>query len=108
MAALAPQSLRNDGTLNFVNASVSDTAAVGNGINSFLIYKNSTAAPVTVTVVVPGKSFLGADNPDNAVAVPANGIAFIPLRREYQGEDGRAVMTMASATGMTVALVRMG
>lgn len=108
MAALAPQYLKNDGTLNFASASTSDTASTGNGLNTFLIYRNSTASPVTVTVEVPGVTFLGAQNPDNAVTVPANGAAYIPLRKEYRNEDGVATMTMASATGMTVALVRMG
>jgi hypothetical protein len=106
MAALAPQYLKNDGTLNFAAASTSDTVPIGSGRDTFLVYKNSNGSPVVVTVVVPGKSFLGAELPDNAVTVPANGTAFIPVRREYANEEGRATVTMTSATGMTVAVAK--
>lgn len=105
MAALTTKRLRDDGTVpTFGAASASDTAEVGTGMNRFAWYRNTTGAPVTVTVAVPGETFFGTPTTDNVVTVPANGQAMIPLRRGY-GVSGRATLALSDATGVEVAIV---
>jgi hypothetical protein len=111
MTALATNQLVNAGTApTFVAASVSDTAAVGTGSNTFVVYKNSHATLTrTVTLVVPGTTSYGAALPDPAVVVPALGEVWIPLRREYRAIDGggRVTITTADASNLTVSVVRL-
>lgn len=112
MAALTTQNIVNAGTApTFVAASTSDTAEVGNGTNTFAVYKNTDASTEVITVVVPGTNSYGQANPDPALTIAATtGELWIPLRKEYDAADGtgRCTITMASATGITVAIVRMG
>lgn len=109
MAALTTQNIVDAGTKpTFVAASTSDTAAVGSGGDTFLVYKNTDASTEAITVVVPGTTDYGEPMPDKVLTIAAtNGELWIPLRREYQDDTGRATITMASATGITVACVRM-
>lgn len=109
MAALAIQNIVDTGTApTFGAASTSDTAEIGNGQNTFLVYKNSGATE-DITVAVPGNTFFGIAEPDNVMTLPASpGELWIPLRKEYSDGSGSATVTMGDATGITVALVRMG
>lgn len=112
MTALATQLVADAGTApSLVAASVSDTAQVGNGHNTFLVYKN-TGTQKTITIVTPGLTDYGQPNPDPAIILPATtGEKWIPLRRAYDPADGsgRATITMApDATGVTVAVVQVG
>lgn len=109
MAALTVQTLVDSGSaITFVAASVSDTADVGNGRNTFLVYKNTNAAARIMNVVVPGNTSYGQALPDVPVTVPlTNGERWIPLRKEYADQDtNRATITVADASGVTVAVVR--
>lgn len=111
MAALVTRNIVNAGTAPTTGAaSVSDTAEVGNGGNTFLYYEN-TGTQKTVTIVAPGNNAYGQPNPDPALTLTATtGRLWIPLRKEFDQGDGtgRCVVTMApDATGVTVAVVRM-
>ncbi|WP_406527382.1 hypothetical protein [Streptomyces sp. I8-5] len=115
MAALATQNIVAAGTApTFGAASASDTAEVGNGYNTFAVYRNSGAASVTVTVAAPGNTSYGEPNPDpdftlgDGSSNPTE--AWVPLRKEYDAGDGsgRATITVSPATNVTVAIVRVG
>lgn len=117
MAALTTQTLVNAGTApNFGAAAVSDTVEVGNGRNTFVVYRNADAVNVkTVTISVPGNTSYGQPTPDPAIAVPASGQVWIPLRKEFADASGagvgRATLTVSGtggATDVTVAVVRVG
>jgi hypothetical protein len=107
MAALNTQKLVVAGTKpNFDSASASDTAEVGKGV--FAVYRNSHATEAaTVTVVVPGDTDYGQDNPDVEYTVPAvSGEVWVPLTyAAYRGDDGRATINADSGT-VTVAVVK--
>lgn len=109
MAALTTQNIVNAGTKpTFVAASTSDTAEVGSGRNTFVVYKNTDASTEVITVVVPGSTEYGQLNPDPALTIAATtGELWIPMRKAYDDGTGRATITMASATGITVAVVQM-
>lgn len=114
MAALTTQNIVNAGTApTFGAASTSDTAEVGNGVNTYVHYKNTDASTEAITVVVPGTNSYGQANPDVTLTIGANtGELLIPLRKEFEDAAvagvGRCTITMASATGITVAVVRLG
>ena len=114
MAALTTQDIVAAGTKpTFAAASTSDTAEVGNGVNTFAVYKNTDASTEAITVVVPNNTTYGQPNPDVTLTIGAStGELWIPLRKEYEDSAvagvGRCTITMASATGITVAIVRMG
>lgn len=112
MAALTTQNIVAAGTApTFGAASTSDTAEVGNGVNTFAVYKNTDASTEDITVVIPGTLVSGDAFPDKVYTIAANtGELWIPLRKEYDAADGtgRCTITMTSATGITVAIVRMG
>ncbi|MFD4474704.1 hypothetical protein ACFWPU_01105 [Streptomyces sp. NPDC058471] len=112
MTAHATQNIVDAGTNVTYNAvSTSDTAEVGNGVNTFLHYKNTDATTEAITIVVPGNTSYGEPNPDVTLTIGANtGELLIPLRKIYDAGDGtgRCTMTMASTTGITLAVVRMG
>lgn len=111
MAVLSVQSLVNAGTApTFSAPTTSDTARYGNGLNTFLVYKNTDSSTHTVTIVVPGNNSYGQPNPDPTYTVAATtGQVWIPLRRDY--DDGNstasATVTLDAVTGVTVALVRL-
>ena len=110
MAALVTRLIVNAGTAPVTGAaSVSDTAEIGNGVNTFLYYEN-TGTQKTVTVQAPGNNSYGQPNPDPALTLAATtGRLWIPLRKEFDQGDGtgRCVVTMSpDATGVTVAVVR--
>lgn len=74
-------------------AAAGDTAQVGD--NKKLVVQNTDAAPHTVTIAVPGNSFVNVANPDLAVVVAAGKLAIIPLLDAYAdaANAGRAVIT---------------
>jgi hypothetical protein len=115
MAALTTQNIVDAGTPpNTGNSSASDTAAIGNGHNTFLYYKNTGGSAAVVTITVPGNTSYGEAAPDKVVTVPAtNGERWIPLRKEYSDPSGAGVgrcTITATNSGATlqVAVVRMG
>lgn len=110
MAALTTQNIVNAGTApTFGAAAASDTAEVGNGVNTFAVYKTAGTG-TTVTVTVPGNNSYGQPNPDPAIVLGATAEAWIPLRKEFDAGDGtgRCTITTSSQTDVTVAIVRMG
>lgn len=111
MAALEIQKISDTGTApDFEEVSATDTADIGSGLNTFLVYRNSGENPVNVTLHIPGNTFFGVPNADNVISVPDGGEAWIPLRRAYRddAEGGHAVITTAGSSDLEVALVRLG
>ena len=113
MAALTTQKLVDAGTApTFGAAAASDTAEVGNGINTFAVYKNGGGASITVTVTVPGNTTYGQPQPDPAITVAAGAEAWIPLRKAYADAGtagvGRCTLATSSQTSVTVAVVQVG
>lgn len=114
MAALPTQNIVNAGTApTFGAAAASDTAAVGTGSNTFVVYRNTDSNAKVVTVVVPGNTEYGAANPDPAINLAANtGEVWIPLRKIYADEaTARVTLNLTGtggATGVTVAVVKLG
>jgi hypothetical protein len=111
MAALTTQNIVANGTAPTLGAaSASDTAEVGNGINTFAVYKNSGGSASVVTISVAGNTSYGEPLPDPAITVPiTTGEKWIPLRKEYDSGDGtgRCTITATNTAGLTVAIVRM-
>lgn len=117
MAALSTFTLVDAATKpTFGAAALSDTAEVGSGSNTFVVYKNTDANIKTVTITVPGNTSYGQPAPDPAITVAATtGEVWIPLRREYANPAvagvGRCTLTVSGTggiTGVTVAVVRVG
>ena len=113
MAALTTQNIVAAGTKpTFTAAAASDTAEVGNGVNTFVVYKNTSSTACNVTIVVPGTLVTGDAFPDKTIALPiTTGELWIPLRKEYDAGDGTGratITTSAQDAGITVAVVRMG
>lgn len=113
MTALTTSNLVDAGTApSFVNSSASDTAEVGNGLNSFIVYRNTGGSAAVVTIAAPGNTTYGQPMPDPAITVPATtGEKWIPLRKEYDAGDGtgRATITATnSGATLQVAVVRLG
>lgn len=114
MAALTTQSLVHTGTPpTFAAAAASDTAEVGTGQNTFIVYKNTNATARTVTITLPATftpyteattSTVTYNLLDGSVTPTER---WIPLHHDYAGSDGRATLTVAPAvTNVTVAVVR--
>ncbi|WP_432112867.1 hypothetical protein [Streptomyces sp. S1] len=99
----------------FGAAAATDYAEVGNGVNTFVVYKNTNAASRTVTVEMDHVTLSSGDAYPNKVYTLAadDGELWIPLRKEYADSTeagiGRAVLLVTPAvTDVTVAVVRMG
>ncbi len=117
MAALNTQNIVAAGTAPTMGAAaLSDTAEVGNGINTVVRYRNTDAQAKVITVTVPGNTSYGSPNPDPTYNLADGSVtpteAWIPMRKEYDAGDGSGRATLAittgTATGVTVAVVRMG
>lgn len=111
MADLDAQSVVDEGTApTFAAAAASDTAPVGSGRNTFVVYRNGSAGSVDVTVTAPGETEYGQDWPDPVISVAAGEEAWIPLRKAYDAGDGsgRAALAVSDETDVTVAVVRLG
>lgn len=112
MAALTTQNIVDAGTApTFGNSSASDTAEIGNGHNTFVVYKNTGGSASVVTITVLGNTSYGQPTPDPAITVPATtGEKWIPLRKAYDQGDGtgRAILSATnSGATLQVAVVRM-
>src|SRR5437762_5647224 len=112
MAALTIQTIVDAGTKpTFGAATASDTAVIGSGLDSFVVYKNTDTNAKTITITAPGNTDYGQPFPDPALTLAANtGELWIPLRRAYDPGDGSGAATFAvtgtgGVTGVTVALV---
>lgn len=108
MATLSVQPMVDAGTEpTFGSVTTSDRADVGSGTNTYLHYKSSSGSVTHVTVTGAGNTSYGVAKPGNVVAIPANGAARIPLRKEYDQGDGLgATITTTDNASLTVALVR--
>ncbi len=107
MALLAPQQIGYAGTLpTLAAASTSDTVKPDDRV--FLWYKNTDASTENITVVVPGTNF-GLALTDITVLIAATtGEEMIGPMVSALADPitGLITITMASATGVTVAAVR--
>jgi hypothetical protein len=118
MANLTTQNIVAAGTApTFAAAAATDYAEVGNGANTFAVYRNANAATCTVTIEMdhltletgdtyPDKEFSLTDGSTTPTEV------WIPLRKEYADNTeagvGRCVLKASPITDVTVAIVRMG
>lgn len=114
MANLAVNKIVDAGTKpTFVAAGASDTAPVGSGHDTFVVYKNASGTDVkNVTITVPGVTDYGAPLPDPQITLPVSSEIWIPLRREFRAVDGGGLATLTvGGTGtnanVTVAVVRL-
>ena len=120
MAILATQFLVNVGTPPTLGAAaVSDTAEVGNGHNTFAVYRNTDANVKTVTIDPVGNTEYGFALPNATFTLAAGNVTpterWIPLRKSYQDDAGAgvgrttlAVSGTGGVTGVTVAIVQVG
>jgi hypothetical protein len=108
MAEITLQKIGPTGLANVAmgQAAALDTAQVGD--NKKLVVRNADASSHTVTIAVPGNSFVNVANPDLAVVVAAGNLAIIPLLDAYAdtSQGGRAVITYdATPATLTRAVV---
>lgn len=118
MAALTTQNIVAAGTKpTFGAAAASDTAEVGNGVDTFVVYKNTDSNAKTITIDLNHVTLETGDaHPDKALTLGATtGELWIPMRKHYadaaQNGIGRAAIAVTGTggvTGVTVAVVRMG
>lgn len=110
MTALTVQTIVDAGTKpTAVAISASDTAPIGSGHDSFLVYKNTAGTIVTLTIVVPGNTAYGQALPDPSIVVPiTTGEVWIPIRRDYDDGTGNVTITAAGTTlaSCTVSVVK--
>jgi len=114
MAALTTQTLVNAGTPpTFAPAATTDYVEVGNGQDTFVVYRN-TGTQKTVTVEMDHATLeTGVTYPSKVYTLGATtGELFIPMRKIYidaaEAGIGRAVLNVDDATAVTVAVVRVG
>lgn len=113
MSALTVNHILDAGTApSFVNASASDTVDIGNGRNTFVVYKNADGTNAkTVTVVVPGNGPYSEAYADAVYTVAPNDQVWIPIYKAADPGDGSNAATITvtgtgGATSVTVAAVR--
>lgn len=69
-----------------------------------LLVKNDSAAPITVTVAVPGNTRFGQPQPDVPVTVAAGTTRVIgPFPAELRDTDGAVHVTYSAAASVSVA-----
>jgi hypothetical protein len=111
MTALVTQVVPNVGvdvSTAMVPATASDTAACGAG--TFLLVKNASGAPITVTVATPGQvdgRLAIADSTSPSIAL-TTGLGVIPLISSLYADPttGLATITYSATSSVTVAVVR--
>lgn len=118
MAALTTQHIVNAGTApTFVAPAAGggdDYAEVGNGTDTFIVYKNTNGASRTVTLEMDHLTLeTGVAYPNATYTLDATtGELWIPLRKLYADDAeagvGRCVVRVSAEAGVTVAVVRMG
>lgn len=110
MALKAPVQAKIGGTLLPFTAATSgggDTFAADD--NQALIVLNGGGSAITVTVVVPGQTKYGVDEPDKqSISIPAAGYAAIgPFPADLEDDsDGLVHVTYSAVTSVTIALLR--
>lgn len=73
---------------------------------AFLMVHNSGAAPVNVTIEVPGMTWNGHPCPDTQVSVPVAGLVVVPVPADrYSDTNRQCSVTYSSAAGVRVAAV---
>lgn len=113
MAALAIQKIVDAGTDYTLGAAgASDTANIGNGLNTFVVVKNGDGVNAK-TVTIPSHFLMdnGDTGPSHVVTVAANATARIPLRKSYDDGTGSATINITGTGGLgsvQTALVRLG
>lgn len=110
MATLSVQTMVDAGTKpTGVLPGATDRADVGSGTNTFLVYTNTSATVVTVTIAGAGNTSYAVAKPSNVLTLAATtGELWIPLRKEYDQGDGlgASITTSAQPAGALVKLVR--
>lgn len=109
MALLAPSNILDSGVVGAgvtPTLTTGDTAAIGTGHNTFVLYRNASVSSITVTI----QDYAVADNGDtvaaHVVTVPAAvssvpGLALIPLRHSYDPGTGLATLVPSAVTSVT-------
>lgn len=111
MAALTVNVLTSTGTApTTATPSASDTATYDTGKNTWLVYRNTGATPLVLTITPAGNLKYGPARPAVTVTVPiTTGEKYIPLFAEMDDGSGNGTVTVVAtgtAAGQTVALVR--
>lgn len=111
MAALTTASIAYSGTLAAgASLGASDTAEVGDGHNTFLLYENTSATVVTLTLAIPttGTPYTETTAANIQYTLAATtGRLCIPLHKDYADGTGRATITSsAQPAGATVRVLR--
>lgn len=107
MANIDAQYIDADGLTPAYSAAAAGGDALQLVDNGFVIFKNTSAAAITVTLVTPGQSG-GLDISDRTISVPAtNGEVHVALNREQYRNPatGRADVTYSAAAGLTLAVL---
>lgn len=106
MATLAYQQSKLAGsTITSVAASAGGDKVTPNGRGALLV-TNGDVASKTVTVVTPGNTQYGQDDPDVAVTVAAGATALIgPFPQGLAGTDGLVAITYSAVASVTVAAI---
>lgn len=111
MAALTVNVLSTVGTAPVTaTPSASDTATYDSGKNTFLVYRNTGATPLILTITPVGNLKYGPAKPVVSVTVPiTTGEKWIPLFSDMDDGSGNGTVTVTAtgtAAGQTVTLVR--
>lgn len=93
--------------LALLPAAAGDTARTGN--HRALLVQNGGAAPITVTIAVPGQTATGEDIPDNVVPVAVGELRAIPLLPLYAdpANSRLASISWSATTSVTRAVVQL-
>lgn len=101
MAALTVKHVLDAGTLPASqNSSASDTADLGTGHSNFLVYQNTGGSAVSVVITPTQVLSNGTLYPAKTWTVAATtGVAWIPLRKEYDDGTGNNTVTVTVVSG---------
>lgn len=114
MAALTTQSLVAAGTAPTTTTPTvaGDTVEVGNGYNTFAVYRNTTTAKTITLVLSHLNDVSGRTLANKTYALAAPGEVWIPLKKEYANDAlngvGRAQITIDTNVTATVSIVQAG
>ncbi|MFR0351787.1 hypothetical protein [Streptomyces sediminimaris] len=109
MATLTTQAITADGLDPAYTAAAAGGDKVKPGPNTFLHVVNGDAAPITVTLAVPGNYYGSVANPDLVVTVAASGELMIPVPGTPfadPSDSGLASVSYSAVTSVTVAALR--
>lgn len=104
MALLVTQLIALPSTLPTFQAAAGGGDTVQAGNDTFLVVKNGSGAPITVTLVVPGNDEFGTAKPDVAISVVNATERYIPLRALGLQDltTGLVSVTYSGVTSLTV------